>query len=133
MSSLDLKEVVITLFKQPIPASDTASRAVLSRVLGNPALDFEKPFITIESPVYVKWYSDCSLLPIDAYLHQQGLSMTLCGQHLAEIQPESQNEGKLAKPFTPIVLKTHYAHCGYNVVSYQKLQCSSSALLMENF
>jgi hypothetical protein len=45
----DLKEVVITLFMQLIPASDTAGRAVLLRVLGNPAPDFEKSFITIET------------------------------------------------------------------------------------
>jgi hypothetical protein len=41
----DIRKVLITLFEQAVPASDTVSREVLTRILCNPDEDFTAPLL----------------------------------------------------------------------------------------
>ena len=43
----DIRKVLITLFEQAVPASDTVSREVLTRILCNPHEDFTAPLLDV--------------------------------------------------------------------------------------
>ena len=43
----DVRKVLIALFEQAVPASDTVSREVLTRILGNPDEDFADPILDV--------------------------------------------------------------------------------------
>jgi hypothetical protein len=43
----DIRKVLITLFEQAVPASDTVSREVLTRILCNPDEDFTAPLLDV--------------------------------------------------------------------------------------
>jgi hypothetical protein len=43
----DIRKVLIILFEQAVPASDTVSREVLTRILCNPDEDFTAPLLDV--------------------------------------------------------------------------------------
>jgi hypothetical protein len=43
----DIRKVLIALFEQAVPASDTVSREVLTRILCNPQEDFTAPLLDV--------------------------------------------------------------------------------------
>ena len=50
----DVRKVLITLFEQAVPASDTVSREVLTRILCNPHEDFKAPLLDFATNDHLK-------------------------------------------------------------------------------
>ena len=47
-----MRNALVSLFETPIPQSDATARTVLSKVLGNPAINFDKPLLDFDV-----WYA----------------------------------------------------------------------------
>ena len=45
----NMRNALVSLFETPIPQSDATARTVLSKVLGNPAINFDKPLLDFTS------------------------------------------------------------------------------------
>jgi hypothetical protein len=49
MHRQDVRQALIVLFQQPVPSTNETERKVLMRVLGNPAIDFDRPILDFKS------------------------------------------------------------------------------------
>ena len=45
----NMRNALVSLFETPIPQSDATARTVLSKVLGNPGINFDKPLLDFTS------------------------------------------------------------------------------------
>ena len=61
---LDLQEVLIVMFKKPVPDTDNVSREVLTRILGTKQIDWTQPILDIAANPHLSALARAGVPPI---------------------------------------------------------------------
>ena len=48
-----MRKALIELFKRPVPATSEVERKVLTRLMGNPDIDFDQPILDLQNNVHL--------------------------------------------------------------------------------